>query len=151
MRHAGSSLSPVKPFRRRELPKLGRKAGSVSQTSEGLEILEQPRQCHGADSVAQRERVLTGMDHVDGVELQVPQSGMHRPRRPRRVGAFELEAAPALATDHQEIQLATGVGGPEVALLRPRPEAGDHLDEGETFPGGSNLGMSSSAPFQIWP
>ena len=82
------------------------------------------------------------MDHVQPFEFQILDGVAHGTRDGRRTGALHLQTPKSAAAVHDQVDLGTRVGGPEVTLPVLYPERADRILEDEAFPGGTHLGVS---------
>jgi hypothetical protein len=97
---------------------------SARQNTQGV-ILCDSGDSDGANSIAERKRLVAGIHDVEPLEAEVLEGFSHGTAHLGRHRSLELEAeAPASAND-EEIQLGSTVGAPKVALFCPGLESPD--------------------------
>jgi hypothetical protein len=75
-----------------------------------------------------------GVNQVQPIELQELKGCSHRQSHMRCVGSLDLEPMAPIAGHDQEIQLGSGVRGPEEALAPASAEPANQLTEDEALP-----------------
>src|SRR5450759_3311177 len=110
--------------------------------SERFDRLRDVLERDGPDPVAEPEHVRAGIDHIEMVESQIINRGVHRARRGRRPRGLELESALSATPYHEQIEFRSGVRAPEIAFIGSRAEASDHFAAGKPLPRCANLRMS---------
>src|SRR4030042_3815517 len=84
------------------------------------------------------------MDHEEVFQVQLFQRDVHGTGGPGSIAVFAFKTIPLPIEGDQQIQFGAGVGGPEIGgadLKIPYD-----LTEGESFPGGPQLGMAEQGP-----
>ena len=77
--------------------------------------------------------MIEGLNHIESLDLKVVDRDMSRSRHRGGRGAFDLETEPRFSAHEQQVELGTGMGGPEKAFVGFDAQPPDELVDDEAF------------------
>ena len=105
----------------------------AAPSGERLQNIQQPTHWYRPNPLVHPIAVSTGMNDIDTFEPQRVESRKHRTGQPRRIGALELEPQAVATAGDKEVELGSGVSGPEPDFPGSEPKPADDRLEGQAL------------------